>query len=117
MDLNQEDAELFAEIMEKIMKAHGRKSTSFPENVVSVAPSVPEKPKEEETPVKEKKKRCGECHKKLGLMVFPCKCGGEFCSLHRNNADHNCAYDYRSDAKKALSTMLVKVEAKKVDVL
>ena len=117
MDLNQEDAELFAEIMEKIMQARERKSTSCLENVVSVAPSVPEKPKEEEAPVKEKKKRCGECHKKLGLMVFPCKCGGEYCALHRNNADHKCSFDFQGDAKKALSTMLVKVEAKKLEVI
>jgi predicted nucleic acid binding AN1-type Zn finger protein len=68
-------------------------------------------------PLKEKKKRCGECNKKLGLMVFPCKCGGEFCAVHRNNADHKCGFDYQADAKKTLSSMLVKVEAKKIEVL
>jgi hypothetical protein len=103
--------------MENVMKEHGPKCISSLNNiVVSVAPSVPEKPKEE-APVKEKKKRCGECHKKLGLIAFPCKCGGEYCALHRNNADHNCSFDFHADAKNALSTMLVKVEAKKLEVI
>lgn len=67
--------------------------------------------------MKEKKKRCAECHKKLGLMIFTCKCGGDFCGAHRNNMDHACTYDFQESSKQALSTMLVKVVHQKVELI
>ena len=86
-----------------------------------VAPAPTPAPKEEAKlsaePVKEKKKRCGCCNKKLGLVTFPCKCGGEYCPVHRLSSDHNCSFDYREDSKKYLSSNLVKLTAKKIDVL
>jgi predicted nucleic acid binding AN1-type Zn finger protein len=86
-----------------------------------VAPAPTPAPKDEDPKpteaVKEKKKRCGCCNKKLGLITFPCKCGGDFCPLHRLSSDHNCSFDYREDSKKYLSSNLVKVTAKKVEVL
>ncbi|XP_068159026.1 AN1-type zinc finger protein 6 [Drosophila tropicalis] len=46
--------------------------------------------------VKEPKKRCDKCGKKLGLIGgFPCRCGGTFCGFHRYSDRHECNFDYR----------------------
>lgn len=66
---------------------------------------------------KEMKPRCLVCKKKLGLTGFPCRCGGLYCATHRGDVDHACKYDYKSDQQKALSTLMEKVVAKKVEVL
>jgi hypothetical protein len=111
MDLNEDDNDLLM-LLSQLLK---QKSVPTVAPTPSPAPTEDEKPAAE--PEVQKKKRCQTCKKKLGLIAFPCKCGGEYCAVHRSNADHNCTYDYQADAKKALSTMLVKVEAKKVEVL
>lgn len=61
------------------------------------------------------KKRCGCCRVKLSLTAFACRCGGFYCSQHRPDVEHKCSYDYRADSTKALSTLLVKVAAEKLD--
>jgi predicted nucleic acid binding AN1-type Zn finger protein len=61
--------------------------------------------------------RCGSCNKKLGLLPFSCKCGGIYCALHRADATHNCKYDYQAENKKCLSTNMVKLAEKKIQVL
>lgn len=30
------------------------------------------------------------CRKKVGLLGFPCRCGGTFCASHRLLEDHEC---------------------------
>ena len=62
-----------------------------------------------------KKNRCPCCNKKLGLIPFTCKCGGNYCAEHRMSEHHNCTYDYRMDAARRLEAQLVKVVADKVD--
>ena len=61
--------------------------------------------------------RCGCCRKKLGLTYFTCKCGGNYCAQHRADTLHNCSYDYQSEYKKTLSTSMVKIESKKIEVV
>ena len=61
--------------------------------------------------------RCGCCRKKLGLVSFPCKCGGSYCAEHRADMIHNCSYDYKSEQKQALSTLMVKIESKKTEII
>lgn len=61
--------------------------------------------------------RCGCCAKKLGLTYFTCKCGGNYCAQHRADTLHNCSYDYQSEYKKSLSTSMVKIESKKIEVV
>jgi AN1-type zinc finger protein 5/6 len=39
-----------------------------------------------------KKTRCSFCNKKTGLINFPCKCDGTYCSLHRYTHSHGCSY-------------------------
>jgi AN1-type zinc finger protein 5/6 len=66
-------------------------------------------------PLTTKKNRCGSCSKKLGLIPFTCKCGGDFCAEHRYGEKHNCSYDYTSENKRKLSTELVKVVGEKIE--
>jgi len=61
--------------------------------------------------------RCGSCKKKLGLVQFNCKCGGIYCAQHRADTLHNCSFDYQSENRKNLSTSMLKIEAKKMDIL
>lgn len=61
------------------------------------------------------KRKCDCCNKKLGIVAFPCKCGGYYCPLHRYDTEHNCTYDYKLDFSKISSTVLVKVGGKKLE--
>ncbi len=62
-----------------------------------------------------KKNRCDCCNKKLGLVMFTCKCGGNYCGEHRINEAHNCTYNYYEESKKLLSAQLPKVVGQKID--
>jgi len=64
-----------------------------------------------------KKRVCAACQKKLTLSDFSCRCGGLYCSVHRPDYEHKCAYDYRAENFKALSTNMKVVVAKKVEVI
>jgi hypothetical protein len=68
---------------------------------------------------KEMPKRCcfDGCKKKLGLTGFACRCGDYYCSAHRSDEVHHCSYDYRGENMKHLSSMLVKVNGTKIDVI
>lgn len=43
-----------------------------------------------------------------------CACGGTFCTKHQFSKDHNCHYDYRSDASKKIEKSNPKVTSEKV---
>ncbi len=116
MNYDNEDAELL-DLLVKALQSSKANPSQMTSNTPAPA-AVSDEPKAPvETTTKEKKKRCGCCNKKLGLITFPCKCGGEFCSLHRSTADHSCSFDFHADAKKFLSTNLVKVTAKKIEIV
>ena len=68
-----------------------------------------------DTQVSTVKTRCWACSKKLGLVKFPCKCGGTYCSVHRADSTHNCSYDYKIEQKNHLSTNMVKLTSKKME--
>ena len=63
---------------------------------------------------KQKKARCPVCNKKLGLMVFKCKCNIRFCLQHSSPELHNCTYDHKSIEREELEKKLVKVTPNKV---
>lgn len=70
---------------------------------------------EEGTPAKKpKKNRCTTCKKKLGLTGFDCRCGGQFCSIHRYSDKHNCTFDYKALGEKEISGNNPVVMAQKV---
>lgn len=49
---------------------------------------------------------CNICNKKLPFYTIKCKCDKLFCNIHRNFADHDCKYDYKTESKKRLETEL-----------
>jgi predicted nucleic acid binding AN1-type Zn finger protein len=116
MDYDNDDAEML-DLLIKALQSSKASTSQMTSNTPVPAPSAEEPKAPVETTTKEKRKRCGCCNKKLGLITFPCKCGGEFCSLHRSTADHSCSFDFQADAKKFLSTNLVKVTAKKMETV
>ncbi|KAI5077005.1 hypothetical protein GOP47_0009070 [Adiantum capillus-veneris] len=59
--------------------------------------------------------RCFTCKKCVGLTGFKCKCGNQFCSLHRYHDRHNCSFDYRAAARDALAKANPAVKAEKMD--
>jgi predicted nucleic acid binding AN1-type Zn finger protein len=60
------------------------------------------------------KNRCHFCNKKVGLLGFKCKCDGNYCSSHRYNTDHNCAFDYKLAEKNKLIQSNPKIIAEKL---
>ena len=65
---------------------------------------------------KKRSVRCEVCRKKIGLLVFRCKCSSEltFCSSHVQPEYHHCTFDHKSDALERLSSTLTKVVADKI---
>jgi predicted nucleic acid binding AN1-type Zn finger protein len=41
--------------------------------------------------------KCNKCNKKIGIILFECKCNGKFCMNHRFPDKHDCNYDYKTD--------------------
>lgn len=68
-------------------------------------------------PASQQKKpnRCFQCHKKVNLMGFSCRCGHVFCTTHRYSEAHNCQYDYREEAQEEIRKANPVVVAKKVE--
>jgi hypothetical protein len=65
---------------------------------------------------KKKSVRCEVCRKKIGMLVFKCKCSSEltFCSSHVQPESHECLFDHKSDAIERLSSTLTKVVGDKI---
>ena len=63
------------------------------------------------------KQRCYKCNKKIGLMAFTCKCHYNFCSKCRYPEVHSCNFDYKNHEKNILKEQLVKVVAKKIEII
>jgi len=63
---------------------------------------------------KAKKNRCLSCKKKLGLTGFTCRCGGQFCSLHRYSDKHECPFDYKAMGEQEISQNNPQIVAPKV---
>ena len=61
--------------------------------------------KESKCKSKPKSKRCAadDCKKKLSLvdLSIVCKCGNNYCSIHRYKDTHNCTYDYQTIDKES----------------
>lgn len=59
--------------------------------------------------------RCFMCKKRVGLTGFKCKCGNQFCSLHRYHDKHKCPFDYRGAARDAIARANPVIKADKLD--
>ena len=67
-----------------------------------------------DTTKKTKKPRCTICNKKLGLMVFKCKCDTRFCITHLHPEEHSCAFDYKAYERTILEKDNPRVIADKI---
>lgn len=65
----------------------------------------------------QKRNRCHMCRKKVGLTGFACRCGHQFCSLHRYADTHQCTYDYKTSGREELEKHHPKIVAAKIDKL
>ena len=65
---------------------------------------------------KKKSSRCCVCNKKLGIMVFTCKCSDSkmFCITHLQPEAHQCSYDFKTEQLNSLAKKLTKVVNDKV---
>ena len=63
------------------------------------------------------KQRCYKCNKKIGLITFTCKCDNKFCSNCRYPEEHMCKFDFKNYEKNILKEQLVKVVAKKIEII
>ncbi|CAF0769997.1 unnamed protein product [Rotaria sp. Silwood1] len=65
---------------------------------------------------KKKRNRCSweTCNKKLGLTGFNCRCGGQFCSLHRYANEHNCTFDYKEYGQNEIRKNMPVVQGERV---
>lgn len=59
--------------------------------------------------------RCIQCQKRIGLIGFKCRCGGDFCSLHRYSEAHDCSFDYKAIGRVVLAKENPIVMPKKLD--
>ncbi|MCO5555124.1 hypothetical protein L7F22_008665 [Adiantum nelumboides] len=71
----------------------------------------------EKTPQPQQPNRCFTCKKRVGLTGFKCRCGNQFCSLHRYHDKHNCSYDYRAAGRDAIAKANPIIKADKLDKL
>ena len=51
---------------------------------------------------KKTRNRCSVCKVKVGVIGFPCRCGGTFCSVHRYANEHACSFDYREHGQEEI---------------
>jgi hypothetical protein len=65
---------------------------------------------------KKKRNRCSweTCNKKLGLTGFDCRCGGQYCPLHRYANEHNCTFDYKEHGQNEIRKNMPVVQADRV---
>ncbi|XP_066352214.1 zinc finger A20 and AN1 domain-containing stress-associated protein 9-like [Miscanthus floridulus] len=59
--------------------------------------------------------RCASCRKKVGLLGFPCRCGGTFCSLHRYAEKHDCDFDFKTADREKIAKNNPLVVAAKIN--
>ncbi|UJR34084.1 hypothetical protein I4U23_021494 [Adineta vaga] len=50
-----------------------------------------------------KKTRCPNCQKLMGILQYPCACGGYFCTTCRYSTEHQCPIDYKAVGRTLLA--------------
>lgn len=61
------------------------------------------------------KNKCTICKKKLGLVPFTCRCGDNFCAIHRYETEHNCTFDHKTFGRQQLEKDNKKIVADKIE--
>lgn len=76
-----------------------------------------EKPVEAAQMKQDDKNKCYHCKKKTGMYGFQCKCGFNYCKLHRIPEDHECTYDFATLGRQQLEKNNPLLIGKKLDQL
>lgn len=76
-------------------QSNGLNTTTVESNSNGSSSATPESDSNAPRTQKKKKNRCTKCKINVGVIGFPCRCGGTFCSSHRYANEHNCTFDYR----------------------
>lgn len=61
-----------------------------------------------------KSNRCESCKKKIGLLGFSCRCGGNYCGMHRYPEKHCCTFDFKAVGKSMIEKENPLVQASKL---
>jgi hypothetical protein len=61
--------------------------------------------------------KCNKCNKKIGLIVFDCKCKKNFCAIHRYSETHDCIFDFKQYEINKLIKENPKIITPKVSVI
>jgi hypothetical protein len=61
---------------------------------------------------KNKSKKCKICNKKVGVVLYTCKCNTEyiFCGKHKLPNNHECTFDFKEYYKKQITQNNPKIE-------
>jgi hypothetical protein len=59
--------------------------------------------------------KCGHCNKKLSLLKFECRCGFNYCNIHRTPETHKCQFDYKTHERKLLEKNNQKIVKDKLE--
>ncbi|KAL6842453.1 hypothetical protein ACP4OV_027688 [Aristida adscensionis] len=103
-----------AAVPERKAKAPAAKDVAaeHPAAQIAAAPAV-EAPASSTS--KSKSNKCASCNKRVGLLGFPCRCGGTFCSLHRYAEKHACSFDYKAADREKIAKNNPLVVAAKIN--
>eukprot|EP00118_Oscarella_pearsei_P026294 m.309728 g.309728 ORF g.309728 m.309728 type:complete len:440 (+) comp47509_c0_seq1:222-1541(+) len=72
-------------------------------------------PKKGTGPSSTTRSRCSVCQKKTTLVTsFSCRCGRNFCPIHRYAEMHNCTFDYKAEGRQFLKQANPVVQAPKL---
>eukprot|EP00250_Pteridium_aquilinum_P001374 c11576_g1_i1 orf=509-1009(+) len=85
------------------------------ESIVGVESSKSASTSAEMNQAPQQPNRCFACKKRVGLTGFKCRCGNQFCSLHRYHDKHNCTFDYRAAGRDAIAKANPIIKADKLD--
>lgn len=61
-----------------------------------------------------KRTACPNCKKPMGILQYPCACGGSFCSKCRYSTEHQCPIDYKALGRTILAKTNPQVIADRV---
>jgi hypothetical protein len=94
----------------------GKNETNISFSVMETSSLGAESPLMASSVDKKKRNRCTwpTCNKKLGLTGFDCRCGGQFCPLHRYANEHNCTFDYKEHGQNEIRKNMPVVQAERV---
>ncbi|CAG9315665.1 unnamed protein product [Blepharisma stoltei] len=85
--------------------------------LISSTQAIPEENKAEEPEPLCESDRCWTCKKRVGPLIFKCKCNYPFCAKHRVPEAHGCTFDHRSHGIRKLSEDNPQVVAEKFNKL